>query len=608
MEVFLSDLMKAQQEAGMAPAALVHGAPIPGDPSAILRVPVDAHLLFTPIALRYRRYLRRAIRTFRPDVLHLHLPNPSVFWALTLAEAGQRPWVVHWHSDVLTEAHSPAMKLAYQAYRGLEQEILARASQVVVTSPPYLEASAPLRTWREKCVVIPLGLPAKPAEPRGQSAEGMGWRPGAFRVLAIGRLTYYKNFTVLIEAVAQLENIELLIVGAGELQTRLEAEIRDRIPDGGSVSVRLLGGVDDDEKERLLASADLLCLPSKERTEAFGLVLLEAMRAETPCLVSDLPGSGMPWIVETSGCGRTVPLGDVSHWVEAIRRMQQEPERLKPLGHSGQNAWAERFEIGQVVRSLTHVYRRVVDEPCSAAQASASPDEVLIVIPAKDEVATVGGIIRDLRAAGHRHILVIDDHSVDGTGDAARAAGAIVIIPELPLGAWGAMQAGIRYGLRHGFQGVITMDADGQHRVEEIETLLGRRDSADVVIGAYPQRATPARRVAASWFKVLSGMALADLFSGFRFYNEAAMRVAITPAASLLDYQDIGVLLQMERAGLRIAEVAVSMNLRVSGRSRIFDSWWTVSRYMAATTLLCLSQKNHQKRFPVRPWPPVAGA
>jgi glycosyltransferase involved in cell wall biosynthesis len=95
MEVFLADLMMAQQDAGIAAAALVHGERLSDDPSWIIRVPIEAHLLFTPIAVRYRRYLRRALRTFRPDVIHIHLPNPSVFWALTLAEAGDIPWVVH---------------------------------------------------------------------------------------------------------------------------------------------------------------------------------------------------------------------------------------------------------------------------------------------------------------------------------------------------------------------------------------------------------------------------------------------------------------------------------------------------------------------------------
>ena len=58
----------------------------------------------------------------------------------------------------------------------------------------------------------------------------------------------------------------------------------------------------------------------------------------------------------------------------------------------------------------------------------------------------------------------------------------------------------------------------------------------------------------------------------------------------MLDYQDLGALLLVRRAGLTITEVPVSMNLRAVGTSRIFNSWFNVGKYMIATTLLCLAQ------------------
>ena len=82
-----------------------------------------------------------------------------------------------------------------------------------------------------------------------------------------------------------------------------------------------------------------------------------------------------------------------------------------------------------------------------------------------------------------------------------------------------------------------------------------------------------------------------DLTSGFRYYSVAAMRILASSEATLLDYQDLGTLLMLRRAGLRIAEVPVSMNLRLAGRSRIFHSWPSVGRYMAVTTLMCLARR-----------------
>ena len=87
-----------------------------------------------------------------------------------------------------------------------------------------------------------------------------------------------------------------------------------------------------------------------------------------------------------------------------------------------------------------------------------------------------------------------------------------------------------------------------------------------------------------------AGFELRDLTSGFRLYNREAMALLASREASLLDYQDLGALLMVRRAGLTITEVPVSMNLRTEGKSRIFNSWVSVAKYMAATTLLCLAR------------------
>ena len=116
------------------------------------------------------------------------------------------------------------------------------------------------------------------------------------------------------------------------------------------------------------------------------------------------------------------------------------------------------------------------------------------------------------------------------------------------------------------------------------------------MIGAFPERASKLRKMAWQWFRHLAGFNLRDLTSGFRLYNREAMAVLASREASLLDYQDLGALLLVRRAGLQIEEVPVSMNVRSAGTSRIFHSWLSVARYMAATTLLCLARWRVVKR------------
>jgi glycosyltransferase involved in cell wall biosynthesis len=218
-------------------------------------------------------------------------------------------------------------------------------------------------------------------------------------------------------------------------------------------------------------------------------------------------------------------------------------------------------------------------------------DLTLIVIPAKNEAGSIGDVIRAILNLGPFQILVVNDGSTDTTARISTETGAKVLNLPVPLGAWGAMQTGIRYGRRYGFDRVVTIDADGQHEPRFLNDLIRmlKEKSADVVIGACPERGSAARKLAWSYFRRLTGFSMEDLTSGFRVYNRKAMEVLAGPEATLLDYQDIGVLLLLRKAGMRIVEMPVEMQARSVGKSRIFSSWWSVMRYMAETTLVCIA-------------------
>ncbi len=225
-----------------------------------------------------------------------------------------------------------------------------------------------------------------------------------------------------------------------------------------------------------------------------------------------------------------------------------------------------------------------------------SCESVIVLIPAKNEVQTVGKIIDEIKSKLSVTVVVIDDASTDDTIKIARTAGAIVLSLPFSLGAWGAIQTGLRYAAKHNFKIAITMDADGQHEADSIPILLNAIHQCDVVIGAYPQRGSLSRQVAWQLFRKLSGINLEDLTSGLRAYNSKAIKLLASKSATLLDYQDMGVLILLHSAGLQIVEVPTLMHPRSNGHSRIFNSWWAVSKYMLCTGILCLAHGKYGEK------------
>lgn len=215
----------------------------------------------------------------------------------------------------------------------------------------------------------------------------------------------------------------------------------------------------------------------------------------------------------------------------------------------------------------------------------------VVIIPAFNEEASIGTVIDDIRQHTVADIVVVDDCSIDNTVAIARVKGAKVLSLALRLGAWGAMQAGARYALKQHYTVLLTMDADGQHLGNEIPGLLAElKSGANVVIGAYPERGSPSRHIAWRLFRRLTGFSLQDLTSGFRAYDRRAMTVLAGREASLIDYQDVGILLLLRKAGLQIIEHPVKMRQRLTGASHIFSSWLVVTAYMVETILLCLAR------------------
>jgi rhamnosyl/mannosyltransferase len=239
--------------------------------------------------------------------------------------------------------------------------ILQRADAIIATSPPYVESSAVLRQYGEKVHIVPLGIHTSLYESANATRVGalLGeWSPdGEPLILFAGRLRYYKGIEVLLQAVPHLRSGRVLIVGGGPERARLDALVeRLHLMD----RVHFLGALSDEEllalRHAARLSGGLFVLPAVQRSEAFGLVLLEAMAAGLPLITTEL-GTGTSWVNQHGSTGFVVPPNDPLALAAAINELVADAGRLVEMSEAARRRAAE-FDVSQMIGLIEDVYRK----------------------------------------------------------------------------------------------------------------------------------------------------------------------------------------------------------------------------------------------------------
>jgi len=284
------------------------------------------------------------------DVVMLHEPNPMALVAYALARP-RAPLVVWFHSEVIRP------RWQYRLfYEPLLRLVCRRASRIVVSSPQLLEAAA-LEPYRDKCRVVPLGIPVE----RYRLTPDVGCEVGRRRqetrrpvVLFVGRLVGYKGVDVLLRAFQGLD-AELVVVGDGPQREALETQACAL---GIEARVRFVGETSDDELLVWYHASDLLALPSITRQETFGMVQLEAMLCGRPVVSTDV-GTGVAWVNQHGRTGLVVPPGDVAALHTALARLAGDAGLRARLGAQARARALEMFTAERMCQSTVALYREV---------------------------------------------------------------------------------------------------------------------------------------------------------------------------------------------------------------------------------------------------------
>ena len=311
-------------------------------------------ILFTPIMLGLNKQVNKLIDQNLVDIIHISWPNPSALLLLMNKKAKNKPWVVQWQSDMITKKSSLLLKVAYKFFKLFEKLLLKKALKIIVSTQEYAEYSIALKPFKKKLEVIPLGL--KPqmvaVEPKELEWAQTLWKHAKYKIYTIGRLTFYKNHRLIIEAAQLLPEALFIITGTGTLKNNLDKLIAQRKIN----NVVLTGGLSKEKLNALMFTCDAFCLPSNDRAESYGMVLLEALSHNKKILVSDLQGSGMKWIASQTDLGYTFDCDDAKDLVNKIKTHvvtnNPDTQQTSKLDHSVFNIEHCASQIGQLYQTV----------------------------------------------------------------------------------------------------------------------------------------------------------------------------------------------------------------------------------------------------------------
>lgn len=286
------------------------------------------------VSLSWRMVLQAVLlhRKHKFDLIHLHFPDPMSHIASWFLPSSI-PRVISWHADILRQR-----KLLF-FYKPFLIRALNSASAVLVATPAHVTSSLflPLMRDKSRLKVVPYGIDPTRFQQLGENAQSViapivHKLNGRTLVFALGRHVYYKGFDILIAAMAQAQGSCFLVLGGnGPLTPELKSQVKQL---GLEQSVHFAGYIPNQDLPAWFSAADIFCLPSIAKTEAFGLVQLEAMAAGTP-VVSTMLNNGVDYVNEHETTGLVIQPSDTNQLANALLMLADRPDLREKMGQAG---------------------------------------------------------------------------------------------------------------------------------------------------------------------------------------------------------------------------------------------------------------------------------
>jgi len=283
------------------------------------------------------------------DILHFHFPNPTAEISYLISGLNRKV-VVTYHSDIIRQAR------LLKIYSPLLKQFLKKADDIIITSPNYLETSPYLADFKSKCTLVTFGVNLSEFDSNfldKKEIENIRNQNGQSIILFIGKFRYYKGLHVLIESMKSIEG-KLLLIGSGPLEADLKRQV-NKLHLGHKII--FLGELTDSEKINYLHACDVFVLPSIYRSEAFGIVQLEAMACSKPIVCTEL-GTGTSFVNQHEKTGLVVKPNDHDALSQSIDHILRNPDIKERYGKAGYKRVSTFFSRERMVREVISVYEK----------------------------------------------------------------------------------------------------------------------------------------------------------------------------------------------------------------------------------------------------------
>lgn len=288
------------------------------------------------------------------EVIHYHFPWPFLD-ILQLSNFSKKPCVLTYHSDIVKQ------KILKRFYAPLMHRTLSEMSAVIATSPNYLESSPVLRKYlhKGKVRVIPLGI-SRPQSNMLTSSKSdieyldrIGVESGEY-ILFLGVLRYYKGVHSLISAAQSVEG-NIVIAGDGPEANALKELTKHY----HLKNIIFLGEVTETEKHLLLRNCTALVLPSHLRSEAFGMVLIEASMHAKAMICCEV-GSGTSYVNIHGLTGLVVPPENPAALSEACNKLLNNAPLATQMGQAALKRYEDLFSENALGKAHIDLYSQLL--------------------------------------------------------------------------------------------------------------------------------------------------------------------------------------------------------------------------------------------------------